>query len=112
MAEPTLQNIFGASATQSATTLTITKADLAAVGLTASATNSAEALFTALILLAKSYLTQTNFDANTDQSVLIDFPSFNAQSLVTRNNQQYRQHVVTVNLYKPDNNAAIDPDDY
>lgn len=110
MAEPTLTQIFGAGAAQNSTTLTISKADL--TGLTASANNSAESLFVALLLKAKDYLTTANYDANTDQSVTIVTPDFGAQSLVTRNNTQYRQYVQTVNLYKVDNSSAIDPDDF
>lgn len=110
MAEPTLTQVFGAGATQTATTLTIAKADL--TGLTASANNSAESLFVALLLKAKEYLTAANYDSNIDQSVTIVTPDFNAQSLITRNNQQYRQFTQTVNLYKVDTSSTIDPDDY
>lgn len=110
MAEPTLQQIFGAGATQSATELILSKADL--TGLTASANNSAESLFVAILLKAKAYLTTANYDANIDQSVVIETPGFNAQSLVTRNNTQYRQYSETVNLYKVDSSGAIDPDDF
>jgi hypothetical protein len=110
MAEPTLQQVFGANATQDTTTLTISKADL--TGLTASANNSAESLFVAILLKAKSYLTATNYEANIDQSITIETPGFNAQSLVTRNNVQYRQYSETVNLYKVDSSSAIDPDDF
>ena len=44
----TLQQIFGANATQTATTLTITKADLS--GLTSAANNRAEQTFVAILL--------------------------------------------------------------
>ena len=110
MAEPTLQQVFGANAVQDATTLTISKADL--TGLTASASNRAEALFVAILLKAKSYLTETNYDSNTDQSITIVTPDYNAQSLVTRGTQQYRQYTENINLFKIDNTGAIDPDDF
>ena len=42
MPEPTLTQVFGANATQSAANITIAKSDLATVGLTASANNTAE----------------------------------------------------------------------
>lgn len=109
MAEPTIQQVFGAGATQNATTLTIAKADLAAVGLTASATNTAESLFVGLLLLARNTLTATNLDTNPDQSISIE-DSFD--SLVTRNNQTFRQKTYSVNLQKLDTGATIDPDDY
>ncbi|MBE9191397.1 hypothetical protein IQ230_13785 [Gloeocapsopsis crepidinum LEGE 06123] len=109
MAEPTLQQVFGAGATQDATTLTIAKADLAAVGLTASATNTAESLIVGILLLAKNTLTAAALDSNPDQSISIE-DSFD--SLVTRNNQTFRQKTYSVNLQKLDTASTIDPDDY
>ncbi|PHJ54491.1 hypothetical protein VF14_35185 [Nostoc linckia z18] len=110
MAEPTLVQVFGANATQDATTITITKADLVAVGLTAGSNNTAESLLTAIILRAKNYLTTANHDANIDQSVTITdgyIPSF-----VIRNDVQYRQDTVTVAFEKLAGSTTIDPDDY
>ena len=112
MAEPTLTQVFGAAATQSSTVLTIAKADLTAVGLTASATNTAESLFVALLLIAKNYLTVANQELNVEQGVTVAPSDFNFQSLVTRNNLTYRQSTYTVNLQKIDTSANIDPDDY
>ncbi len=112
MAEPTLADIFGAAATQTATTLTIAKADLTALGLTATATNTAESLFVALLLKAKAVLTPTASETNPDQSVTVAEPDFNAQTLVTRNNQTYRQSSFTVNLQKLDAGSVINPNDY
>ena len=112
MAEPTLTQVFGAGATQTATTLSIAKADLAAVGSTASATNTAESLFVALLLLAKNVLTLTAQETNADQSVTVTESDFNFQTLVTRNNQTYRQSTYAVNLQKLDTGNIIDPDDY
>lgn len=109
MAEPTLQQIFGANATQTADVLTIKKADLATVGLTANAANTSESLLVAIFLLAKSYLTDANLTSNPDQSISI-VDSFD--SLVARNNNQYRQKTYSINLQKIDNTSAIDPDDY
>ncbi|HCF27622.1 MAG TPA: hypothetical protein DEV81_10590, partial [Cyanobacteria bacterium UBA11049] len=100
---------FGTNATQTATTLTITKADLATVGLSASANNSAESLYVAMLLLAKNYLTDANLTSNTEQSISI-VDSFD--SLVTRGTNQYRQKTYSVNLQKLDTGSTIDPDDY
>jgi hypothetical protein len=111
MAEPTLQQVFGAGAAQTATTLTITKADFSAVGLTASANNTAESLFVAILLLARQQLTDANQVNNPEQSITIT-DGFPAQSLVTRNNQQFRQNTFAVNLQKPDSGSILDPDDY
>ncbi|AFY48897.1 hypothetical protein Nos7524_3094 [Nostoc sp. PCC 7524] len=109
MAEPTLVQVFGENASQTSTTITITKADL--TGLTASANNTAESLLVAINLKAKEYLTQTNFDANIDQSIVV---ADGFSSLTTRgtNNTPYRTDQITVSFSKVDSNATIDPDDY
>lgn len=112
MPEPTLTQIFGAGATQTATTLSIAKADLAAVGLTASATNTAESLFVALLLMAKNTLTPAAQETNPDQSITVAQADFNFQTLIERNNQTYRQSTYSVNLQKLDTGNVIDPDDY
>lgn len=113
MAEPTLTQIFGAGATQTASQITIDKADLATVGLTVGASNRAESLLSAVLLLAKNYLTQSNFDSNLDQSITI-LPGFD--SIVQRDDGNggvtgYRQNQFNVNLHKLDA-GAVDPDDY
>lgn len=109
MPEPTLQDVFGGSATQTATTLTIAKANLATVGLTASDNNTAESLMVAILLLAKQSLTPETLASNPDQSISIE-DGF--ESLVTRNNQTYRQKTYSINLQKVDTASTIDPDDY
>lgn len=112
MAEPTLVQVFGAGATQDLTTLTIAKADLTALGLTASANNTAESLFVALLLKAKAILATASLETNPDQSVAIAEADFNFQTLITRNNLTYRQSSYTINLQKLDAGNIIDPDDY
>ncbi|MBD2609447.1 hypothetical protein H6G81_34400 [Scytonema hofmannii FACHB-248] len=109
MAEPTLVQVFGAGATQTATTITIAKADLP--GLTASATNRAEALIAGILLKAKAALLKTTFDAELDQSVYIEsgYPTFTFRG---DNNDSYRVDQLTVNFAKIDTSAVIDPDDY
>ncbi|MBN3924001.1 hypothetical protein [Nostoc sp. NMS4] len=109
MAEPTLTDVFGASATQTATTITITKADLS--GLTPTSNNTPESLLTAIVLKAKTGLDKTTFDTNLDQSIYIDlgFPGFVFRGT---NNDSYRVDQLTVNLAKPDTQSTIDPDDY
>ncbi|WNN89706.1 hypothetical protein [Gloeocapsopsis dulcis] len=109
MPEPTIQQVFGSGATQDATTLTISKADLVTKGLTASATNTAESLMVGILLLAKDALTAAGLDTNPDQSISIE-DSFD--SLVTRNNQTFRQKTYSINLQKLDTSSTIDPDDY
>ncbi len=112
MAEPSLQQVFGRGAAQTATTLSIAKADLATVGLTAAATNTAESLFVALLLIAKNSLTLAAQETNPDQSVTVAEADFNFQTLITRNNATYRQSTYSVNLQKLDTGNTIDPDDY
>lgn len=112
MPEPTLIQVFGAGATQTVTTLSIAKADLTALGLTASATNTAESLFVALLLLAKASLTPATLETNLDQSISVAELDFNFQTLVTRNNQTYRQSTYAINLQKVDQGNIIVPDDY
>ena len=112
MAEPTLSQVFGAGATQTTTTLSIAKADLAALGLTASADNKAESLFVALLLQVKTALTPATLETNLDQSISVAESDFNFQTLVTRNNQTYRQSTYSINLQKLDQGNIIDPDDY
>lgn len=109
MSEPTLSSVFGDGASQTSTTLTISKADLP--GLTATANNTAESLLVALLLKAKAGLSQENFDQNIDQSVYIStgYPSFTFRG---QNNDSYRIDQFTINLAKPDIEAEIDPDDY
>lgn len=109
MAEPTLQDIFGAGATQTGTTITISKADFP--NLTAAPDNRAESLFVAILLRAYSMLTTTRQDTNPEQSITIEEP-FGSDSLVTRNNQTYRQKTYSINLQKFDASNVIDPDDY
>ncbi|QSJ18750.1 hypothetical protein JYQ62_08315 [Nostoc sp. UHCC 0702] len=109
MAEPTLTEVFGPGATQTADTITIVKADLPR--LTPAALNRAESLFAGIVLKAQSELSKTGFDNNLDQSIYIDqgYPSFTFRGT---NNDSYRVDQLTVNLSKPDTNAEIDPDNY
>ncbi|MEH2145299.1 hypothetical protein [Nostoc sp.] len=110
MAEPTLQQVFGANASQTATTLTIAKADLASVGLTALASNTAESLMVGLLLKAAAYLKDSNQTTDPDIQVTIADSGF--PQLVNRNSAQWRQITYNVNLQTPDTGFAIDPDNY
>lgn len=111
MSEPNLTEVFGSNVTQDASSLTISKIDLAAVGLTASATNTAESLFVAIILQVALYLNTTNQNSiNTDIQVTVDDSGF--PQLVSRNSSQWRQITYNVNLQTPDSGFSIDPDAY
>ncbi|MEH1981409.1 MAG: hypothetical protein V7L27_19435 [Nostoc sp.] len=116
MAEPTLEQILGtgttrlaSGATTASTGLFIPDSALVAAGLATPSTATAEGHFVALLLAAKAYLTQSNFDANTDQSILLadGFSSF-----TTRGTTNYRQDQITVSLAKIDTSSTIDPDNY
>ena len=109
MAEPTLAAIFGNNASQDATQLIISKADLATVGLTAGATNTPESLLAAIIALAQPNLGEVGYDANLDQSIMITDQS---DSLTTRGSVTYRLKSKTIEFYKPDSSGNFDPDDY
>jgi hypothetical protein len=109
MAEPTLIGVFGANATQSATDLIISKADLATVGLTVSATNTPESLLAAIIALAQAALGEVTYGTNTDQSITITDGS---DALTSRGTVRYRQTTKTIDFFKPDTSGAFDPDDY
>lgn len=109
MPEPLITDIFGPGANQSADVLTISKVALASVGLVPAATNSAESLFVAVLLLAQKYLNDENQATNPDIQITIA-QAFD--SLVTRNNTNYRQRSYSVNLQKLDDSIAINPNDY
>lgn len=109
MPEPSLAAVFGAGASQTATTITILKADLP--GLTASANNTPESLLAGILLKAQAGLPKTGFDADINQSIYIDigYPTFTFRGT---NNDSYRVDQLTVNLAKPDTASTIDPDNY
>jgi hypothetical protein len=111
MAEPTLIEVFGAGATQTATTITILKSDL--TGLTASANNTAEGIFSAIVKKASNNLTSTNYGTNSDQSIAIA-AGYDAISYRTINNIQtaYLQNQVNINFSKVQSSPGITPDSY
>lgn len=109
MAEPTLTQIFGANATQTATELILNKADFAAIGLTADAANTAESLFAAIVALGQQYLFEANRDLNEDQSIYIED---GLPNLITRTDGTYRQQSKNIIFEKVDTQSTFDPDDY
>ena len=107
MAEPTLIQIFGAGATQTATAITILKADLPT--LTPSATNTAESLLAGVLIKASSVLTVANRTANPDQSIAIEA---GYDQLAYRGTDPFYQSALNVTLQKSNSAATIDADDY
>jgi hypothetical protein len=110
MSEPTLQDIFGANATQTATDIIIKKADLA---LTAAAVNRGEQVFAAIAKQAASTLSAANYTNNIDQSISI-VPGFEQIIYRTVNGTQtaYLQTPLNINFTKGQTSAGITPDDY
>jgi hypothetical protein len=110
MAEPTLQEIFGAGATQDATTIHILKADLP---MTALAVNTGERVFAAIVKKAQTPLSTANFAANPDQSINIA-AGFDSIVYRTVNNVQTQNlnTQITLNFAKPQTSAGITADDY
>lgn len=110
MAEPTIQDIFGAGATQTATTITILKSDLP---MTAAAANKGEQIFAAIAKKAATYLTTSAFGNNSDQSINI---SAGFDSLVYRtignDTLTFLQSQLTVNFAKLQSSSGITPDSY
>ncbi len=111
MSEPTLQEIFGAGATQTATTLTILKADLP--GLTASATNGGEQLVAGLVSKLQATLTPTNQAASPEQNITVvaGFDSITYRTIAGISKQFY-QRVYNVSLQSLNNPTPIDPNAY
>jgi hypothetical protein len=110
MSELTLQEIFGANATQTATDIIIKKADLP---MTAAAENRGEQTFAAMVKKASEKLTATNFNANPDQSITIG-TGFDQLAYRTVNNVQetYLQNQLTLSFAKLQASTGITPDDY
>lgn len=110
MAEPTLQEIFGAGATQDATSIHILKADLP---MTSAAVNRGEQCFSAIVKKASSKLTTTEFATNGNQSINI---ASGYDSLVYRTigttQETLLQTQLTINFAKVQATGGITPDDY
>ncbi|MEH2123712.1 hypothetical protein [Nostoc sp.] len=116
--EPNLGQVFGtgtsrlaSGATTTTTGLFIPDSALVTAGLSSPSTATAEGHLVALLLAAKTYLTQENFDANTDQSLIVanGFSSFTTRGT---NNDSYRQDQLTVSISRLDTGSTINPSDY
>jgi hypothetical protein len=111
MAKPTIQDVFGAGATQTATTITILKSDLPT--LTASASNGGEQMFMAMLLRAEQNLTVAARNTDLDRSIAIErgFDQVLSRTVGTVTNEYY-QGGLTISAQKINTNSAIDADDY
>lgn len=110
MAEPTLQEIFGAGATQDATTITILKADLP---MTSAAANRGEQIFAAICKKASIKLNPTDFATNANQSINIA-PGFDSLTYRTIGSVQETllQTQLNINFAKLQPTSGVTPDDY
>lgn len=111
MAEPTLQEVFGANATQSATDIVIKKADLASTGLVAAVDNKAEQLFVGMLLRSAATLTEAS--RQSDQSNRNVTVYYGGQDLTgNASTGTFRRDAYSVLLYKPRALDPVSPSDY
>jgi len=105
--ERSLQEVWGANATQTATTITLNKADL---GLT-SAVCTADKVLAAVVIKASENLDRTYFDADLSQTVYVErgFDSFQARGA---NQDNYIVRQININLATPDTFTDFNPEDY
>ena len=110
MSEPSLIEVFGVNATQTATTITIAKADLP---MTPLAVNGGERILAAIIKHASIALDPTRIAVNNDQSISIEkgFDSLTYRTIGTVNTTYLRQQLL-VNFDKENTSVGINPDDY
>jgi len=110
MPEPSLQSVFGAGATQTASVLSIAKADLASVGLTAADANTAESLLVALILLAAKELTEANRAGDTvNRNVTLPYGGQDVSGTVAA---PFLRDAYSVLLYRAYSLSPVDPDQF
>jgi hypothetical protein len=108
--QPTLQDIFGTNATQTATDIIIKKADLP---MTSAAVNGGEQVLAAIVKNAQTPLSATNYGTNADQNISIQ-PGYDSIVYRTVNNAtvNYLQTQLTLNFSKLQTAAGVTPDDY
>lgn len=109
MAEPTLAQIFGANATQDATTVTLHKADYSATGFAPTSSNTAESILGGILAFSQPTLSAANQASNPDQSIVVTDSNDN---IVTRSSVPYRRKTKIISFDKVDNGSAFNPSDY
>jgi len=113
MAELSLTDVFGPGATQTANSITISKADLA--GLIPAAVNATDAIAVGVINLLVANYTAARRAADKDISLEVIpqlpslVPDFAATSDTTTT---YLNKPVTVNIYSPFATTGLNPNDY
>lgn len=118
MTEPTITQVFGIGATRLAATdpapesgLFIPDTAMETAGLNDPPTATAEGHLVAIALGAKAHLTQSNFDTNTEQSIVVEDGFSN---IIQRGEPpiEYRNDPLTINLWKPSTGNIRDPNNY
>lgn len=113
MAEPTLIEVFGASASQTSSALTIQKAPMAEFGLTAIAENKGEALFAGTVCVAAKNLTEANRALDrANRNVTVTPGGLDVVEDPPGSGQYYRRDIYTVILYRAETPAPVDLDNY
>lgn len=104
MAQKLLTDL-GSNCSQTADTISLSKADL---GLTA-ADASLDQIIVAVNVKAKTVLTEENFNNEPTQNTYLT-DGFN--SFTTKNNESWEIRQITLNMARPDTGATIDPNNY
>lgn len=113
MAEPTITEVFGASATQNTTSLTIQKAPMAEFGLTATGTNTAESLLGGIVAVAAKNCSEANRAGDrANRNLTISPAGFDVVEDPAGSGQYYRRDIYTVILYKSEPNTPLSLNDY
>ncbi|ULP74158.1 hypothetical protein BDGGKGIB_03821 [Nodularia sphaerocarpa UHCC 0038] len=109
--EPTIQQVFGATASLTSTQLIISLEDLEANGLDISTTPTAEALLVALLLEPRKTLNEENFGTNADQSIYFR-DGFGTETVRGEENVAHKIDVIEISLSRPKTLNILDPNAY
>jgi hypothetical protein len=110
MTQPTIQDFFGAGATQTATTIVIQKADLS---FSATANNNGEQCAAAILKKMQVDATKSKFDLDADRNIFIEPGYIGTQYRTVGNDTQTLIDTpLTVHFARVANDAGIDPDSY
>ncbi len=110
MAEPTLAEVFGGSATQDGNSVVFWKAELGS-GFTPALTNRDESIYAALILKGRSALTPEQRATDlVNRNITVEYVG---QDLVDQGGGNvFLRDTFQVSLYKPTSFADVVPDNY
>lgn len=109
MAKKTFLEVFGASASQTDTVLTVSKFRMSEFGLTRSATNTPQSILVALIKRFCTILTEDNRLNNLDETMVIKEES---RTITNQSGTDYQKITYRVDIYSQIPLSSIDPDNY